>query len=392
VVVGFDQAPTRFVFWRGVSYIPMLVNESDQWLTHEFNERGGTKTAPGDCEPMSDKACLSSHVRIIENHEARVVVHWRYRLENPDHFWANYDEHGWGDLADWYYHIYPDGAAVKILRCYSSKPETWHEWSEQIVVLGEGQHPESVVKRTPVMTLVDEAGNETPHDWNPEPPKPKYKGNIIQMIHFTGKYSPYAIQTITGGRVYRGERTWYSVFPSWNHWPTSQINSSGRNASFTDRAAHSSFSGLDFPFSAEQKGKVPFQEKLLMEGMTDLPPAGLTQLAKSWLHSPPAVKVSGGSGLGYSQARRAYAFRWEGGPLQFQLDASAASPLHNVCLEIRNWPSRATPATLKIGGKARSPGPDFRQGVNLDTDGTPMLIVWIGLSADTAQEFEIGRP
>ena len=97
---------------------------------------------------MSDKGCWDSHVRIIENNDARVVIHWRYRLENPDHHWANYDANGWGDIADWYYYIYPDGVASKIMRCYSSKPDGWHEWDEQIVVLGEGQHPESVVRKT----------------------------------------------------------------------------------------------------------------------------------------------------------------------------------------------------------------------------------------------------
>ena len=125
---------------------------------------------------------------MIENNGARVVVHWRYRLENPDHHWANYDANGWGDIADWYYYIYPDGVASKIMRCYSSKPDSWHEWDEQIVVLGEGQHPESVVRKKPVMTLVDGAGKATDYDWNPNPPNPQYKGQVIQKIHFTGRY------------------------------------------------------------------------------------------------------------------------------------------------------------------------------------------------------------
>jgi hypothetical protein len=37
VVVSFDQLPIHYVFWRGVSYVPMLVNESGQWYTNEFN-------------------------------------------------------------------------------------------------------------------------------------------------------------------------------------------------------------------------------------------------------------------------------------------------------------------------------------------------------------------
>ena len=389
VVVGFDQLPTKFVFWRGVSYIPMLVNESNQWFTHEFNETGFTPAAPGDCEPMSDKGCWHSHVRIIENNDARVVVHWRYRLENPDHHWANCDANGWGDIVDWHYSIYPDGVAVKVMRCYTSKPNTWYEWDEQIVVLGEGQHPESVVKRAPVMTLVDHEGKATDYDWNPNPPKPDYKGKMVQMIHFTGKFHPFAIQNFDGGDIYTGERTWYSVFPSWNHWPTSQVNSSGRNASFPDRAAHSSISHLFWPLSSQQRGQVGYQEKILMEGMTDQPAAALTGLAKSWLNAPAVANPSGGTSQGYDQSRRAYLFQWGAAPLRFQIAASEGNPVHNLCFEIRNWQGRAAKAELKINGVAQTAGPNFRQGVNIDTDGTCTLIVWVGLSANTPQDFVI---
>ena len=158
VVVGFDRLPVTYVFWRGVSYIPMIVNEKHQWYTNEFNETSG-RTAPGDNEPMSDKGCWNSHVRIIENTPARAVIHWRYWLSNPDHHWANYDAAtGWGDIADWYYYIYPDGVAAKRMRCYTSQPKAWYEWQETIAILGEGQHPESVLAKSPVLTLVDEAG------------------------------------------------------------------------------------------------------------------------------------------------------------------------------------------------------------------------------------------
>ena len=389
VVVGFDDLPTKFVFWRGVSYIPMMVNESNQWFTHEFNETGGTASAPGDCEPMSDKACRDSHARVIENTPARVVVHWRYRLENPDYHWANVDDTGWGDIADWHYYIYPDGVAVKIMRCYSSKPQTWHEWNEQIVVLGEGQHPECVVRKAPCMTLVDPDAKATDYDWNPNPPRPDYKGKLIQMIHFTGKYSPFAIQNLTGGDIYRGERTWYSVFPSWNHWPTSQINSSGRNASFPDRAAHSSFSHLAWPMNPAHPGDAPYQEEILMEGMSDQPAASLVPLAKSWLNAPAVTDPSGGTSKGYDQSHRAYAFAWDKAQLNFGIAATAENPIHNLCFEIRNWPDATTAANLKINGVAQAAGPNFRQGINMDTDGTYTLLVWAGLTATTPQKFEI---
>ena len=390
LVVGFDQSPIQLFFWRGTSYIPMMVNESNQWYTNEFNETGFTRDAPGDCEPMSDKACLDSHVRVIENNPARVVVHWRYRLANPDHHWAFYDDKsGWGDIADWYFYIYPDGVISKLMRCYSSRPKAWHEWDEQIVVFGEGQHPESVIKKAPVMSLVDGSGRTVDYDWNPNPPKPIYKGSIIQMIHLTGTYSPFSIQSFTNGDIYSGERTWYSVFPSWNHWPTSQIDSSGRNASFPDRAAHSSISHLFWPYSGQQVGNAPFQEKMLLEGMTNQPAAALTGLARSWLDAPAVTHLSGATSQGYDQAERAYCFDYKGTPFGFAIAAAPVRPIRNLCFKITHWPGRAVPAGLRIDGISQLAGANFRQGVNIDTDGTYTLIVWIGLSADSPREFRL---
>ncbi len=126
-----------------------------------------------------------------------------------------------------------------------------------------------------------------------------------------------------------------------------------------------------------------------MEGMTDQPAVSLTSLAKSWLHAPGVSHVSGGESEGYEQGERAYGFRLGAGPLAFQIDATDENPIHNLCLSIKNWPSRTAVSNLKINGISQSTGPDFRQGVMLDTDGTYTLIIWIGLTATTTQSFEI---
>lgn len=392
VVVGFDESPVKYVFWRGVSYIPMIVNESGQWFTNQFVETGFTKDAPGDCEPMSDKGCWGSHVRIIENNPARVVVNWRYYLTEPGHHWANYNKDtGWGDISDWDYYIYPDGVASKIMDWYSSEPLEWQEWDEQITVLSEGQHPENVLGKTPVMVLVDSTGKAESYNWNPDPPKPDYKNRFIQMICYTGKYSPFTVQKFTDGDIYDGERTSYSVFPSWNHWPTAQVNSSGRNASFTDRASHSSISHLYWPIYRTQAGKVAYNEKILMEGMSNQPASSLTSLARSWVDAPAVEEVSGGTSKGYNPAHRAYSFTFGVHPLKFRIVASGKSPIHNLCFEVRNWKGRTEKADVKINGVFMKPGPDFRQGVNIDTDGTFTLILWVGLKADSFQNFEISE-
>jgi hypothetical protein len=79
VVVRFEDEDYRFVFWRGTNYIPCWVSAEGIWYTNEFNETWGNG-ATGCAEPMSDKHCAYSHVRIIESSEARCVIHWRYAL------------------------------------------------------------------------------------------------------------------------------------------------------------------------------------------------------------------------------------------------------------------------------------------------------------------------
>jgi hypothetical protein len=298
-------------------------------------------------------------------------------LVNPDHHWANYDAAtGWGDIADWYFYIYPDGVASVLMRLYTSKSDGWYEWDEQIAVFGEGQHPESVVRKQPVMTLVNAAGEAAAYDWDPQPPNPKYGGNIIQMIHFTGEYSPFAIQEFDGGDTYSGERTWYSVFPSWNHWPTAQANSSGRNSSFPDRASHSSISHLFWPLRAKSGGKVPFQEKILMEGMSNQRPAELVPLAKSWLHAPALEAVTDCRGGGYDASQRAYVLAATGPAPSFRLAASAERPIVNPAFVVRDWNAN-TVAQVEINGAAQRVGPEVRQGIARDLNGRPMLVVWL---------------
>jgi hypothetical protein len=42
VIVEFAKNPNRYIFWHGTSYIPMLVNDKNQWYCNEFNETWST--------------------------------------------------------------------------------------------------------------------------------------------------------------------------------------------------------------------------------------------------------------------------------------------------------------------------------------------------------------
>jgi hypothetical protein len=126
VVVQFDNGGHKFVFWRGTSYIPCWVTDTDIWYTNEFVERRG-KDSPntkGCCEPMSDKQCRYSHVRIIENTDARCVIHWRYAPVDVGYNHPFIDpETGWSDWVDEYYTIYPDAIGVRKVTAHTSQPD-----------------------------------------------------------------------------------------------------------------------------------------------------------------------------------------------------------------------------------------------------------------------------
>ena len=67
---------------------------------------------------------------------------------------ANVDEStGWGDWADWYYYIYPDGVAVKKMHLWTHG-ERNHEWQESMGIFGPNQHPEDVIEKEVALSMV----------------------------------------------------------------------------------------------------------------------------------------------------------------------------------------------------------------------------------------------
>lgn len=390
VVVTFDLLPTQFVFWRGTGYIPMMVNEKGQWYSNEFNETWGTSGGQGCQEPMSDKEAYTNFARIIENTDARIVVHWRYPLLDVLHVFANVDEStGWGDWADWYYYIYPDGVAVKKMHLWTHG-ERNHEWQESMGIFGPNQHPEDIIETEVALSMVALDGQMVDYSWIEGPPDEvdQPEGKVIQHINYKADYDPVTIGFFTGSNVYSGEQTPYSVFPSWNHWPVAQMPSDGRYASYPDRTAHSSLTHLFLPTFDQDYGDRPFQQKLLMEGMLDEEPKNLIPLAASWLH-PPAVTVAKGvESKGYDRSQRAFVFRALEEKMSFRVEASADHPVVNPCFAIKNW-NQNSKVSLSINGEAVSADTDVRQGINRDTDGSWTLLVWVKMTADEPTVFAL---
>jgi len=390
VVVRFDMGGHKLVFWRGTSYIPCWVTDTDIWYTNEFVERRGhhSSNTKGCCEPMSDKQCRYSHVRIIENNEARVVVHWRYAPVDVGYNSPFIDpQTGWSDWVDEYYTIYPDAVGVRKVTAHTTRPDLWMEWQEAIVLHQPGRRPEDNIELGAV-SVANMQGQSKTYYWTdkgaPEFAEPKNAN--IQRINLKAKVVPFTVVSPPAGEgsmiTPYGGHAKVSKFQWWNHWPVSQDASDGTTAKSTEKASCSSLSHIALHEPKLWKDYAQgekWRTKIMLHGMTDKKVTDLIPLAKSWLSAPDlSVKGAAFSSEGYDPAERAFQLtnKEDGSPaeLHVQIAADEERPIINPVLVIKNWGE--SDAALVLDGAKVKRGKEFRFGYRHTLEGTD-LIVWI---------------
>ena len=396
VVVRFDRSPIRLVFWQGTNYVPAWVTENNRWYSDQFLESWGK---PGcqdgeDCEPMSDKQCRYSRVRILESNEARAVVHWRYALSEVEHYKGAYPDPltGWFEWADEYWTVYPDGVAVRKMVLWSSDLTAEHQWQETIVIDGPGQRPEDNIN-TDALTLANMEGQTATYSWVPEPPErlDRPTNPNIQIVNLKSTWKPFQIIPPVNPRFMFARQKTSSIFEWWNHWPVAQIASSGRFAVAPDRAGHSSLSSFDWDASTTVGESMA---KVMMDGLTIKSAGELLPLAKSWL-SPPKMQVAGRGfrNEGYDPAQRAFLLVWEGSgkpsAVELTLQANQESPVVNPAIVIKNWCEED--ARLTINGNPVVQGKDFRLGHVEHLEGVD-LVVWVQRESSEPLSVEVAAP
>jgi Concanavalin A-like lectin/glucanases superfamily len=375
IVVKFDELPVKMVFWRGTRYSPCWVTENGKWMADQSLETGvwpdklkkrNGQGAVGCCEHMSDTECRFSHVRILENTDARVVIHWRYAMVDAALQFEDYDEvSGQGQYGDEFYYIYPDGIATRDVHGWW--PESAHQVDQETIFLNEdGTKPEDNCE-VDAVSLANLQGKTETYSWKDGVPVMGLKEPVIQMVNLKSRFRPLII-TKPGSVIksFNGEiRKDFSFFPWWNHWPVARIASDGRYAMAPDRASHSSLTWVI------QKSNA------LLYGMSDKPITENMTLARSWI-TPSAIKIRGDncSSSGYIPDQRAYILKKEtpGGKLEIELAGSSESPVLNPALVIIGWGEQD--ATLKLDGMEVQRGRAFRYGHRRSLEGTD-LIVWI---------------
>jgi hypothetical protein len=409
VVVQFDDSPVRVVFWRGLRYSPAWVTENGLWLADQSAESGNDE---GCIEHMQDIHTLYSHVRIIENSPARVVVHWRYApVSAHDNLWIADETTGWEWWIDEYYTFFPDGTGVRKVRWRqpdSSHKFPWLQIQETSVLGHPGQNAVDLLEHG-ALTLLNLDGASHTYSWpDDDSANTRERRNlavdpsivrdirpenpVIQVVNMRSEAKPFVIlQPGNEPVVYVGRvRSRLVDFPAYNHWPVCQVRSDGRFAQAADRA--SSFS-ISQNYSPHHHEEGDLEWVAMLYGATFGRAVDLIPLARSWIH-PPELQVARGAveNRGYDISQRAYLLGRppgsEWGDLSLQLLADPESPLVNALLIFEDWGGAGIEVFLD--GRRLEPGKEFRPAYRRTLRGTDLLL-WLERTSAEPVRIEITR-
>lgn len=220
VLVRFPNG-ARLAFWRGTSYIPIWALQRCAF-SYEWVEVISPRSPEFvDCiEPLMDKECRYSRIAIVHNNPARVLIHWRYALND---FNYRIFENEW---VDEYYYLYPDGIGVRTIVGWLA-PGVKHEMNELITILPPAVHPYDVLPSNAV-DFLDLDGKKQAITWpQPQLDWPTGKPSIIR-VKLKEKYHPimvvHAISEFTAvWDGWKNEKGEYVSPCYWgNHWPVTR--------------------------------------------------------------------------------------------------------------------------------------------------------------------------
>jgi hypothetical protein len=331
---------------------------------------------------MSDKICRYSHVRLIENTDARVVVHWRNASVGVSYDWLQTDNNGWGLWTDEYWYIYPDGVSVRyqVSGRLADFPDTQTQQNE--LINQPGTRPEDNVSYDAI-TLSNMDGETEVWNYSVGPTfrkgKPIAENKNLVYMNLKSEYKHFNIGEIGSNWVPYSQ--WesmrlapgFSKYNAWNHYPFGLLPSDGTVATGRDRTSSSCLGTLNGLQHLLDDGR---SELYNIYGITNLPAPELKILNRSWNTPPLLAEMTGGESSGYDKRQRAYTITKASDDISFKINGSGENPLLNPCFVIKNWGTKPI-AYLKINDEKIVSGKNFRQGIIRDTDGTRTMIIWI---------------
>ncbi|MHC4214951.1 MAG: LamG domain-containing protein, partial [Planctomycetota bacterium] len=285
VIVMFDEYPFKLVYWHGINGYPVWYSENDIGLMHEDTE---TWRHLGCQEALMDKECRFSRVRIIENNDARVVIHWRHAMNNINYELIHEDPlTGWGDWCDEYLTIYPDGVAARKLIHWCSELDKGHSYEQDNFIIPIGMTPADILEKEAI-TLANLDGEESKLSWAETgwPTGKEIEDAVVLKYNIKAEAKPFMIvhPEMAEVALEGNSRPWPHCFYWWNHWPVAMIPSDGKQIYMVDgRPSSTCITGntysTDHPLNERTENSI---KQYLLLGMTMDKSAGeLAALARS---------------------------------------------------------------------------------------------------------------
>ncbi len=388
VVVCFEASPVKLMFWRGIRYGAAWVSENGNWMTDQSVESwsNGDMDTEGCFEHMQDRHCRFSHVRIIENTDARVVVHWRYApVSSHNNTWRPDPKTGWECWIDEYYIVYPDAIGIRRVSWKKGSLGRPRQFQESLALLHPGQAVSDLLEKE-FASVADYDNNTGAAKFVEDPNKPPYgpfswdktHDYTVQRYNFKSTHKPFiCFEPGNSMSIRHNSLKSYNRAGGCNHFPVGQARCDGRTTRMADRPSHCTSFPISDPVIHED-GDRYFWNGLY--GMNSMDLAELVRLGRSWAYAADlSINGRGFTESGYDRSRRCY--RLENGtgkpnPVEFTLQGSGKSPVINPAFHIRNW--QAEGARVLKGGKPFKP---CRVGINHELEGTD-LILFLWLESD----------
>jgi hypothetical protein len=381
IVVCFERSPVKVMFWRGIRYAASWVSENDNWMTDQSVEAWdhGADDNQGCFEHMQDRHCRFSHVRIIENTDARVVVHWRYALVSAhDTTWRPDPKTGWECWVDEYYYIYPDATAIRRVSWKKGSLGHPRQFQESLSLLHPGQIVSDLLEKE-VVHIADYDGNKTKMLFVEDPTRPPYgpfswddgKPFTVQQYNFKSEHKPFiCFEPGNIMHLRHNSLSSYDRARGCNHFPVGQARCDGRTTRMADRPSHATGFPISYPVIHEEGDRFYWCG---LYGMNSMDIDQLIRLGRSWAYAPELLLTSSGVvSSGYDRSRKCYRLRnivEESRAIEFLLSGSADSSIVNPAFHIENWKAEA--AQIYVNGEAFTNG---EVGILHELDGTELVV------------------
>ena len=388
IVVCFPGSAVKLVFWRGIRYGASWVSENENWMSDQSVEtwEPSGKIDPEGCfEHMQDRHCRFSHVRIIENTEARVVIHWRYApVSAYDHTWNADPKTGWECWIDEYYYIYPDASAIRKVSWKKGTLGDLRQFQETLALLHPGQIVSDLLEKDYV-TVADYAGKTAKVSFVENPNVPPYgpfswdvsQPYTVQQYQFKSVHKPFICFEPGNKMFLRFENlASYGRASGCNHFPVGQARCDGRTTLTSDKPSHCSSFPISDPVIHEKDDREYWAG---LYGMTDWTVPQVVAFGRSWAYAPELV-VSGPDvrSEGYDRSERCYQLvnvAEKPKAFDLRLAAGASAPAIHPALRVRGW-NGGKPRVM-LDGKDY---PDARVGLDRRLEGD-VLVIYLPVEA-----------